>query len=112
MQDMLFQTTGEMSMACILVSLNVHGKLAKEMNLVNRGITHLQCLDYEGVLFHCRRCHEHDHILKYFPLPYKGSQGKQISSQSSKCLVSQLGEGSFPHSTSKDQSLVEGFISP
>jgi hypothetical protein len=74
--DMSFQTTGEMLMAHILVSLNVRGKLAKEMNLVNRGITHLQCLDYEGVSFCCRRCHEHEHILKEFPLPYKGSQGK------------------------------------
>jgi hypothetical protein len=70
--DFSFKETGEMSLARILVSLNIRGGLRKELNITDRGFTRAQILDYEGIPFHCRRCHAHGHILKDFPQPMHG----------------------------------------
>jgi len=75
---------------------------------VDQNSTFLQCLDYEGVPFHCRRCHEYNHILKDCPLPFWGNLDKPNSHQSQKHLVSHMSEGSISHIASKDRSFVAG----
>jgi hypothetical protein len=50
--DFTFRETGEMSLAHILVSLNIRGGLHKELNITDRGRTRAQILDYEGIPFH------------------------------------------------------------
>jgi len=61
--DMGFLDTGEMSMARILVSLNIKEGLREYINLTDLGWTSVKILDYEGVPFQCRRCHEYGHIV-------------------------------------------------
>jgi hypothetical protein len=53
-----------MSVARILVLLNIREGLKEFLNLTDLGRTRVQILDYEGVPFHCRRCHEYGHIVK------------------------------------------------
>jgi hypothetical protein len=62
--DMGFVESGEMSVARILVLLNIREGLKEFLNLTDLGRTRVQILDYEGVPFHCRRCHEYGHIVK------------------------------------------------
>jgi hypothetical protein len=62
--DMDFIDSGEMSVARILVLLNIREGLKEFLNLTYLGRTRVQILDYEGVPFRCRRCHEYGHIVK------------------------------------------------
>jgi len=61
--DMGFIESGEMSVARILVSLNIWEGLWEFLNLTNLGRTRTQILDYEGVPFQCRRYHEYGHVF-------------------------------------------------
>jgi hypothetical protein len=65
-----FLASGKMVVARILVSLNNREGLREFLNLIDLRCTRVQILDYEGVPFYCRRCHEYDHVvkdyLKYF----------------------------------------------
>jgi hypothetical protein len=58
-----FIESGEMSVARILVSLNIREGLREFLNLTDLGRTRVQILDYEGVPFRCRRCHEYGHVF-------------------------------------------------
>jgi hypothetical protein len=62
--DMSFKETGEMVVSRILVSLNIRNGLQKQFKMTDGGRTRTHILDYEGIPFHCRHCHEHGHILR------------------------------------------------
>jgi hypothetical protein len=51
--DMSFLETKKMSVARILVFLNIRKGLAEEINLTWRGISLVQKMDYEGIIFRC-----------------------------------------------------------
>jgi hypothetical protein len=68
--DMSFLFSGNMTIARILVSLNIKEGLREFINLTNLGRTRVQILDYEGVPFHCRHCHEYGHVVKYCSKPF------------------------------------------
>lgn len=57
-----------MAYACILVHLDTREGLVESLKLQWQGIIRLQKLDYEGVPFRCRRCHEVGNLYKDFPL--------------------------------------------
>jgi len=59
-----FIDSGEMEVARTLVLLNISEGLKEYLNLKDLGRTTVQILDYEGVPFHYRRCHEYGHIIK------------------------------------------------
>jgi len=46
-----FRETGDMALACILVSLNIRGGLRKEHNITDMGRSRTQILDYEDIPF-------------------------------------------------------------
>jgi len=59
-----------MSLARIIVSLNIRESLRKELNITDMGRSQIQILNYEGVPFRYHHCHEHGHISKYCSLPF------------------------------------------
>jgi hypothetical protein len=69
--NMSFISSGRMSMAHILVSLNVRKGLSGEIELSWGNIVFMQKLDYEGIPFKCHRCHKHGHRVSECPLPMK-----------------------------------------
>jgi hypothetical protein len=69
--NMSFKTSEELSMAIILVMLNVRKGLEKYLELVLGNSSYMQILDYEGVPFKCRRCHHYGNMAKDFTLPFK-----------------------------------------
>lgn len=62
--NMGFIDSAEMSVARIMVLLNIREGLKEFHNLTHLGRTRIQILDYEGVPFYCKRCHEYGHIVK------------------------------------------------
>jgi hypothetical protein len=70
--DMSFLSTGDLIVACILVLLNVRGGLPKDLELVVDNSSYMQKLDYEGISFQCRHCHQHGHVANDCRLPFKG----------------------------------------
>jgi hypothetical protein len=91
--DMSFTSTGKMSMARILVSLNIHKGLAGEIELSWGDRSILQKLDYEGIPFKCRWCHKHGHNASEFHLPMRGKKDKgSAGSAQKKRGASQLGD--------------------
>jgi hypothetical protein len=62
--DMGFLEYGEMLVARILVLLNIREGIREFLNLTDLGRIRVQILDYEGVPFRCRRCHEYGNIVK------------------------------------------------
>jgi hypothetical protein len=73
--DMSFKSsTGKMSMAHILVSLNIRKGLAEEIELSWGDKSIMKKLDYEGIPFKCRRCHKHGHNASEFHLPMWGKK--------------------------------------
>ena len=55
-------------MAQILVHLDTRDGLVEAYNLHFNDMVRVQILDYEGVPFRCRRCHEVGHLYKECPL--------------------------------------------
>jgi hypothetical protein len=72
--DMGSIDSGEMDVARILVLLNIREGLKEYLNLTDLGRTTVQILDYEGIPFRCRRCHEYGHIIKDCKSNLKGTQ--------------------------------------
>ena len=66
--DRSYIETGNISMARILVHLDTREGLVKSYVLKYRNISKSQILDYVGVPFKCRRCHEVGHLYKHCPL--------------------------------------------
>jgi hypothetical protein len=58
-----FIESREMLVERILVLLNIREGLREFLNLADLGRTRVQILDYEGVPFQCRRCHEYGHVF-------------------------------------------------
>ena len=58
--DYSFKETKDMSMVRILVSLNLCSGLYETIN-IGRGVERLHVIDYEWVLFRCKRCHKYGH---------------------------------------------------
>jgi hypothetical protein len=74
---MSFLDTGEMAVARILVLLNVREGLKEFLNLTYLGRTRVQILDYEGIPFRCRRCHEYGHIIKDCKYSSRGHRNRR-----------------------------------
>ena len=50
--------------------------LPKEVNMFMDGWEYLQKVDYEQLLFKCRKCHEYKHFVKSFPKEATKDPGK------------------------------------
>jgi hypothetical protein len=51
--------------------MDVLGALLEAISLDFRDEEWIQSIDYEQILFRCRRCHEHGNLLREFPLNKK-----------------------------------------
>jgi hypothetical protein len=69
-EDWSFLATDEYVVARILVHINLRECLAEDIELVLRGKTFKQKLDYVGVPFRCRRCHKKGHVVRQCRLPF------------------------------------------
>eukprot|EP00253_Pinus_taeda_P030247 PITA_30247 len=56
------------SCARICVEMDVPGALHEGLWLEYRDEDYFQAIDYEQILFHCRKCHENGHLIREFPL--------------------------------------------
>ena len=65
---MSYLETGNISVARILVHLDMREGFVEAYNLHYKDIMRCQMLDYEGVIFRCRCCHEVRHLYKERPL--------------------------------------------
>jgi len=79
--DMGFIDSGEMVVTRILVLLNIREGLKECLNLTYFGRTRVKILDYEGVHFRCRRCHEYGHIIKECKSSSKGHRTPRSTSE-------------------------------
>jgi hypothetical protein len=61
--------------ARILVSLNFREGFLGELNLISGEKSLKQILDYEGVPFRCRRCHQYGHIANECSLSFSREIG-------------------------------------
>ena len=50
------------------MQLGVSGALHEGLWLEYRGEDYFQAIDYEQIPFRCRKCHEHGHLIREFPL--------------------------------------------
>lgn len=71
--DNSYLSSGNMSLAEILVHLDTREGLEEHITLHWKHYSHTQILDYEGVPFRCRRCHKVGHLYKECPLNKKSS---------------------------------------
>jgi hypothetical protein len=67
-----FEDTGLMSVARILVRLDLCTGLLKELNIETPFSSCIQPLDYKGIPFRCHRCHAYGHGVVDYKLPFKG----------------------------------------
>jgi hypothetical protein len=51
--------------------MDVLGALPEAISLEFRDEEWIQNIDYEQIPFRCRRCHEHGHLIREFPLNKK-----------------------------------------
>jgi hypothetical protein len=70
--DYSFEETGLMTVARILVRLDLRPGLLKEIKIKATSGIFLQPLDYEGIPFRCHRCHVYGHGVAECTLPFKG----------------------------------------
>lgn len=56
------------SCAIICVEMDVIGALHEELWLEYRDEVYFQAIDYEQISFRCRKCHEHGHMFREFPM--------------------------------------------
>jgi hypothetical protein len=81
--DMSFEVTGYMTVARILVQINLRKGLYQEITIESVTETFVQTLDYEGIPFRCHRCHVYGHGVANFPLPFKGKDRMEFGKRSS-----------------------------
>ena len=67
-----FEDLGLMSVAGILVRLDLRPGLLKELKIEATSGSFLQPLDYEGIPFRCHRFHSYRHGVVDCKLPFKG----------------------------------------
>jgi hypothetical protein len=70
--DMSFEESGHMSVARILVRLDLRPGLLQELVIESSAGSFVQTLDYEGIPFRCHRCHVYGHGVADCTLPFKG----------------------------------------
>lgn len=66
--DRTFVESRSRTLARILVHLDTHERLEEKITLQWGRHIRIQMLDYEGILFRCRRCHKVGHLIKECPL--------------------------------------------
>lgn len=93
--DKSFVESSKMAFARILVHLDTREKLVASLKLQWQGITRLQKLDYEGVSFRCRRCHEIGNLYKECHLLAKD-----------KTVVESLDENEGTHGNGADPNAI------
>jgi len=71
----------------ICVEMDVSGTLPEAFKLQFRDEFLLQPMDYENIPFRCRRCHEHGHLIREFPLRKVEEQNKEIDWKDAKGFV-------------------------
>lgn len=64
--------------------MDVSGALHEGLWLEFRDEDYFQAIDYEQIPFRCRRCHEHGHFVRDFPLNRTGEEHKPEQSAKSK----------------------------
>jgi hypothetical protein len=69
----------EMVVAHILVSLEIREGLVEDLEILSRGKAHKEKLDYEGVPFQCKRCHQHGDIANQCNFPFQGWMEDSLS---------------------------------
>jgi hypothetical protein len=69
--DFSFEETCIMSMARILVRLDLRSRLLKELTIETTSGSFIQPLDYEGIPFICHRCHAYGHGIADCKFPFK-----------------------------------------
>jgi hypothetical protein len=72
MENMSFEVTGLMTMAHILVLINLQKGLYQELLIESTAGDFVQTLDYEGIPFRCHRCHVYGHDVENCPISIKG----------------------------------------
>jgi len=72
-----------MTVARILVKLDLKKGLPQEFTINSATGTIVQMLDYEGIPFRCHRCHVYGHGVESCPLPFKGMVRKAKGSSTS-----------------------------
>lgn len=65
--DRSYLTTRNRAVARILIFLDTRDGLHDTYNMFFEGMMWQQVLDYEGVPFRCRKCHEVGNLFKYCP---------------------------------------------
>ena len=56
------------SYAKICVYLDISKELLENIKLTWQDEKWVKIIDYEHILFHCRKCHEHEHMFRACPL--------------------------------------------
>ena len=64
------------SYAKICVEMDLSGALSDELILEVFDEEWVQMVDYEHIPFRCRRCHEHGHLIRDFPLSKEDNKGE------------------------------------
>jgi hypothetical protein len=59
------------SYARICIEMDVSGALPESTSLESRDEEWIQRIDYDQIPFRCRRCHEHGHLFREFPVNKK-----------------------------------------
>jgi hypothetical protein len=68
--DIAFESRRDFSMARLLISVNFREWIPKEVILDGRIQIYIHPIEYEGLSFRCRHCHELGHLVKDFSLPF------------------------------------------
>jgi hypothetical protein len=88
--DMSFESTSQRYVAHILVLINIREGLVEDLNLF-QGLTFVQKLDYEGVSFRCRQCHQVGHVVRECRLVSQGQSSFSQRTKSKKRVACQEG---------------------
>ena len=70
--NMSFEESCHMSVARILVQLDLRSGLLQDLVFESSSGSFVQTLDYEGIPFRCQKCHVYGHRVVDFTLPFKG----------------------------------------
>ena len=71
--DIIFQHLGVMTMAIILINIDVRDGIVVDMTIQKGDMSFKQKLDCIGVKFCCNRCHQYGHLSKSYSLPFQPS---------------------------------------
>lgn len=107
--DQSFESTGIMSMARILVHLDIRARLEEKITLHWRHFMYKQNLDYEGVPFWCRHYHKIEHLYRYCPLltPSNPSATKGSMQRQSKELMVDVLPSDLDHQKEDAGNIVQ-----